>query len=96
MHLQAYRNAVVSVGSRVRIHDIETGEREVYTLTRPNDADIRHNRISTFSPIGRAIYGKRPGSIVKVEAPGGVFRVEVEAVEAQPEDQPKEEVASYA
>lgn len=96
MRFETYRNPVVSVGSRVRIHDLETGEREVYTLARPDDADIRHNRISTFSPIGRAIYGERPGSIVKVEAPGGVFRMEIEAIEDQFDEPAEEEVASCA
>jgi transcription elongation GreA/GreB family factor len=53
----------------------------VYTLTRPNDADIRLNRISTISPIGKALYGGRPGHVVNVHAPGGVFLVEIEAIE---------------
>ena len=81
MLLQTFNEEIVSVGSRVHIRDIESGEREVYTLTRPSDADIRQHRISTLTPIGRALYGKRPGNVVDVHAPGGVFLVEIEAVE---------------
>lgn len=83
MRQKNYHNDVIAVGSRVHIHDIESGEREVYTLARPDDADIRHNRISTFSPVGRALYGQRPGGVIEVEAPGGVFRVKIEAVEQE-------------
>jgi transcription elongation GreA/GreB family factor len=81
MPLQTYEDNIVSLGSRVHIRDIESGEREVYTLARPSDADIRRNRISTISPIGRALYGARPGHVVEVHAPGGVYLVEIEAVE---------------
>jgi transcription elongation GreA/GreB family factor len=81
MLLQTFNEEIVSVGSRVHIRDIESGEREAYTLTRPNDADVRLHRISTLSPLGRALYGERSGRVVDVHAPGGVFLVEIEAVE---------------
>jgi len=83
MLLQTFNDEIVSVGSRVYIRDIESGEREVYTLTRPNDADIRRHRISTLSPIGRALYGGRHGHVVEVHAPGGVFLIEIEAIEQE-------------
>lgn len=81
MILQTNTRPAISLGCHVHIRDIESGEREVYTLTRPSDADIRHNRISTISPIGRALYGERPGHVVEVHAPGGVYLVEIEKVE---------------
>jgi transcription elongation GreA/GreB family factor len=83
MALQTYQEQIVTLGSQIHIRDIESGEREIYTLTRPNDADIRSNRISTLSPIGRALYGGRPGHVVKVHAPGGVYLVEIEAIEQE-------------
>jgi transcription elongation GreA/GreB family factor len=79
--LQTHTHHTVSLGSHVHVRDIESGEREVYTLTRPSDADIQRNRISTLSPIGRALYGQRPGDIVEVHAPGGIFLVEIEMIE---------------
>lgn len=81
MLLQTFNKQIVSLGSRVHVRDIESGDREIFTLTRPSDADIRRNRISTISPIGRALYGERPGHVVEVHAPCGVFLVEIEAVE---------------
>ena len=75
MSIDTYEDRLVAVGSRVHIRDIESGERDVYTVTRPRDADINRNYISTLSPIGRALYGERAGHIVEVLAPGGVFLV---------------------
>ena len=86
MALHTYADETISLGSHVHIRDVESGEREVYTLTRPSDADIRRGRISTLSPIGRALYGQEAGCVVKVHAPGGLFLVEIEKVE--PPDAP--------
>jgi transcription elongation factor GreA len=80
MKLQDHISHKVSLGSTVHIRDIETNEREMYTLTKPSDADIRRNRISSLTPIAKALYGQRPGEIVEVQAPGGMFLVEIEAV----------------
>jgi transcription elongation factor GreA len=82
MALRTYTDETISLGSHVHVRDVESGEREVYTLTRPSHADIRRSRISTLSPIGRALYGQQPGRVVKVHAPGGVFLVEIERVES--------------
>jgi transcription elongation GreA/GreB family factor len=78
---------VVSIGSTIEICDLETNDRETYTLTLPAEADIRCNRISTFAPMGNAVYGCRVGDVVEVDAPGGVFRVRIEAIDHRPEPQ---------
>lgn len=70
----------VAVGSTVEICYLESGDRDEYTLVPPSDADIRHNRISTFSPVGRAIYGHRVGDIVQVQAPSGPVEVRIESI----------------
>lgn len=72
----------VGIGSIVHLRDLETHEKETYTLTRPGDANIRHSCISTMTPIGRAIYGRRPGEIVEFDAPSGTIAVEILAVES--------------
>lgn len=87
MYMETCNLPTVSLGSLVRVRDIETNDRDIYTVTRPGDADIRYHRISTLSPIGKAIYGTRPGDIVEVEAPGGLFLVEIEAVENEADEE---------
>jgi transcription elongation GreA/GreB family factor len=77
----------VSIGSMIGIRDLHSNERETYTLTRPNDADITRDRISTLAPIGRAVYGRRIGETIAVDAPGGVFHVRIESIHREPAKQ---------
>jgi transcription elongation factor GreA len=60
----------VRVGSRVRVRDAD-GEEE-YTIVRSADADAAQGRISTESPVGRALLGARRGEEVRVHTPGGI------------------------
>jgi transcription elongation GreA/GreB family factor len=78
--LEFTRNSV-SIGSTVEIRDLHSNEVERYTLTHPRDADIAHNRISSLTPMGKAIFGRTVGDTVEVNAPGGQFRVRIEAID---------------
>ncbi len=60
---------VVEAGSRVLVRDDE-GERELLVV-EPADADARSGRISTESPLGRALLGRAAGDRVVVRAPAG-------------------------
>lgn len=80
--LEMNGDAVV-IGTTVVVRDIETGDTEEYTLVPPAEADIAENRISTMTPLARAIYGKQSGDIVDVLAPGGTVRLRIESVTGQ-------------
>lgn len=75
-------HAEVSLDSTVEIRDLHSDEVEAYTLVHPDHANIRHNRISTFTPIGKALFGRRVGDEVEVEAPGGAMRFRIERIGA--------------
>jgi hypothetical protein len=60
----------VQPGSRVRVRDAD-GEEE-YTVVRKSEADPALGRISTESPVGRALLGSRRRDEVTVQTPGGV------------------------
>ena len=54
------------------VHVVESnGEKLVFQLVMPEDADAARGLISTTSPIGRAFLNKEPGDTVKVTTPGG-------------------------
>lgn len=57
-------------GSTVHLRE-STGAEVVYQLVMPEDADAEKGRISTSSPIGRAIVGKEEGDEIIVVAPTG-------------------------
>lgn len=71
---------VVTMNSRVRVTDLDTGAQAVYTLTFPHDADIAHDRISVLAPIGTALLGYRAGAVVQAEVPRGKKRLKIEEV----------------
>jgi transcription elongation factor GreA len=63
-------------GSTLHVVD-GTGEKMVFTLVMPEDADATKGFISTTSPIGRALLNKEPGDTVKVATPGGAREFEI-------------------
>lgn len=66
------------VGFGSTLHVIEsTGERLVFQLVMPEDADAAKGMISTTSPIGRAFLNKELGDTVKVTTPGGPREFEI-------------------
>lgn len=75
-------NGCIDVGERARLRDLDSGERIVVELVGPFEADAEAGRVSTASPVGRAIAGLRRGQVAEVDAPRGKRRLEVTAVEA--------------
>lgn len=67
---------VIQVGVTVTIQE-EGGQPESYTIVGPAEANPRNGRISNESPLGRALMDHRAGDIVRVDAPGGSFVVNV-------------------
>jgi len=60
------------------LHVVEgNGEKLVFQLVMPEDADAARGLISTTSPIGRALINKEPGDTVKVAPPGGTREFEI-------------------
>ncbi len=76
---------VITMKSRVRVRDLDTGKVVVYTLVFPRDADFSKNRISILAPIGTALLGYRVGNVIEWEVPAGTRRLKVESVLYQPE-----------
>jgi regulator of nucleoside diphosphate kinase len=76
---------LVTMNSRVRLEDLETGEEMVYTLVFPENADLSANRISILAPIGTAMLGYRVGDTFEWEVPGGISRIKIKELLYQPE-----------
>ena len=67
----------VGLGSRVVVLDIAKDEEFTYYLVTTEENDAAAGKISTSSPIGRALLNKEVGDIVKVQLPGKVRELEV-------------------
>jgi transcription elongation factor GreA len=67
----------VGLGSTVVVMDTKREEEVTYYLVTSEEADAANGKISTTSPIGRALLGKEVGDEVKVQSPGGVKDLEI-------------------
>lgn len=61
----------ISIGSKVKIFDIEFEEEMEYTIVGSTEANPDDGKISDESPIGTALLGKKVGDVVDVELPNG-------------------------
>jgi transcription elongation factor GreA len=64
-------------GSRLVVLDIAKDAKIEYKLVTVEEADVDQGLISTTSPIGRALLGKKVGDEVKVTTPAGLREYEV-------------------
>ena len=77
---------VISMNSRARFRDRDTGAEREITLVYPRDADGSGQRVSVLAPVGSALLGLRIGQAIDWPMPGGrSTRLEVVAIDYQPE-----------
>ena len=65
------------LGATVTLEDKKSGEEIQYTLVSTEEADFEQNKISTQSPIGKALLGKKAGDVVEAKVPVGTLVYEV-------------------
>lgn len=73
---------ISQIGDMVTIKDLRTGHEKTYTLVNPDEVRSGQGKISIASPVGKAVYQRRAGEEVEVEAPSGTFRVRIESIKS--------------
>jgi transcription elongation factor GreA len=67
----------VGVLTKVKIKNSTNGAIMTYSLVAEKEADIKQNKISVSSPIGKGLLGKKIGEIAEIEVPRGVMSFEI-------------------
>lgn len=67
----------VGIGTQVTVHDFEFDEDITYGIVGATEVDMKNNKISNESPVGKALIGAKKGDEVDVETPGGVIKYKV-------------------
>ncbi len=67
----------VSIGSIVRVRDLESSDEWEWTIVGTFEADPAEDRISNESPVGEALMGKKVGEVAVVEIPAGIAKYEI-------------------
>ncbi len=73
---------VVSVGSRVKLRDMDAKQTVEYHIVGSAEANPVENKLSNESPVGRAIIGKKKGEVVEVAAPRGALKFKIMEIKA--------------
>ncbi len=76
---------IVTMRSKVRLKDMDTGEETVYTIVFPTEANFDDGKISILAPLATALLGYRLGDTVEFEAPSRSRRLEIMEILYQPE-----------
>lgn len=71
---------VSQIGDQITIRDLRTGSEKTYMLVNTDEMRSGQGKISIASPVGKAVFQRRAGEEVDVEAPSGTFRVRIEAI----------------
>lgn len=67
----------VVFGCVVLLENLDTGEQVQYEIVGPDESNVKQGKISSNSPVGSALIGKRVDDEVSVRAPGGIRNFQV-------------------
>jgi transcription elongation factor GreA len=67
----------VSILSKVTIKNKKNGASFTYTLVAEEEADLKSGKISTTSPIGKGLLGKKKGESALIKTPAGEIEFDV-------------------
>jgi transcription elongation factor GreA len=72
----------VSILSKVTIKNKKNGASVTYTLVSEEEADLKSGKISTMSPIGKGLLGKKKGESTIIKTPAGEMEFEITNISA--------------
>ena len=67
----------VTMNSKVRLRDLDTGEEKIYRLVFPNRSLQGEDALSVLAPIGTALLGYQAGDVIEWPVPKGIRRLQV-------------------
>lgn len=74
---------IAAVGRYVTLRDLQTNEVFQYQIVGSAEANPMEAKISNESPVGQAVLGKKPGTIVDVEVADGILQYELLEVSSE-------------
>jgi transcription elongation factor GreA len=67
----------VGILSKVEVLNKKMNKKMTFTVVSEAEANLKENKISSSSPIGAALLGKKVGEIAQAQTPGGIMEFEV-------------------
>jgi len=76
---------LVTMNSIVKLSFLNSNKDVQFRIVYPNEANLKDNRISIFSPIATALIGYKVGDIVEWIVPAGLTQLKIDEIVYQPE-----------
>lgn len=76
---------VVTMNSEVKLFFENTQKEQSFKIVYPQDANLKENKISIFSPIATALIGYKIGDEIEWIVPGGMTKIKIIDLIYQPE-----------
>ena len=70
----------VNIGDSIMLRDLASGKEWHYIMVDSREVDPTKGKISSASPIGKAVIGRGQGEVVEVTAPAGKLRYQIERI----------------
>ena len=67
----------VSIGTVVKVKDLDDGETYEYSIVGANEADPMENKISNVSPVGAGLIGMKKNQTATIAIPAGTLRYKI-------------------
>lgn len=76
---------VVTMNSVVKISFVGESYQKEFKIVYPDEADLRAQKVSIFSPVATALIGFRIGDLIEWMVPGGIKKIRIDGISYQPE-----------
>ncbi|MGO2101876.1 transcription elongation factor GreA [Psychroflexus halocasei] len=67
----------ILIHSTVKLKNTKTNQEMTYKLVAQSEADLKSNKISVDSPIGKGLLGKEEGDLAEIKVPNGTLTFEI-------------------
>ena len=72
----------VAFGAKVTVHDVQSDKPATYMIVGPTEADLKAGKLSSESPMAKALMGKKVGDTIGLVTPRGTREVRIEKLGA--------------
>jgi transcription elongation factor GreA len=69
------------IGDSIIVCDLDSGEECRYIIVDPREVNAAKGKISTASPLGKALFGRSDGETVEIAVPAGKLRYQIKHIE---------------
>lgn len=76
-----HETLTAGIGDTIVLSDLTSGEELRYMLVSPSEVDPTKHKISSVSPLGKAVIGQTQGDTVEVSVPAGKLRYQIQRIE---------------